>query len=119
MSSFLDCFLPEFRPFFFVYFIKYLIFIRGFSTDIAENVSCKFKLNSLFVQTKGFDESFNLGIMGGEVDAHSLRLKKNAFNKFGLPVLIQEGFSFVSFSLFLQLTCSEFPFYHFQDTWAE
>jgi hypothetical protein len=39
--------------------------------------------------------------MGGEVDVRSLRLKKNAFNKFGLPVVIQEGFSFVSFSHFL------------------
>lgn len=39
----------------------------------------------------GFDEKFKVGILSGTVDAHHLRLKKNALDKFGLPVTVEEG----------------------------
>jgi hypothetical protein len=40
---------------------------------------------------EGFDEKFKVGILSGTVDAHHLRLKKNALDKFGLPVTVEEG----------------------------
>lgn len=47
---------------------------------------------------EGFDESFNIGVLSGQIDVQSLRLKANAFNKFGLPFVVQEGFSLLPFT---------------------